>query len=172
MNDALAAASGRLANVIGDEPARRLREFQNLAEAVLAERVAARPWVSIEQIAEFLNFKIGYSPVELFYAFYFDPGGCLIDSESVAQGTANSTQVSARDLIVRAVEFGSSSLLVAHNHPSGVARPSVIDLEFTSKIDRMAEDFEMRLIDHLIVARGKACSIRRNALISLEQRQR
>ncbi|MEO7188672.1 MAG: JAB domain-containing protein [Sphingomicrobium sp.] len=143
-----------------------MRTFRTLAEAVLAERVSKRPWVSLEEMARFLNFKIGFSPVELFYAFYLDAAGCVIHSEVVARGSAVSAQVNARNFIVRASELGACSLLIAHNHPSGVPRPSCSDVEFTAKIARMAEDFEMRLIDHLVVARGQARSIRRNTLIN------
>lgn len=132
---------------------------------MLAERVSARPWISLEEMAQFLNFKIGFSAVELFYAFYLDAAGCVIHSEVVARGSATTAHVSARDLMVRAVELGSSLLVVGHNHPSGALRPSRSDVQFTARIERMAEDFEMRLIDHLIVARGKACSIRGNRLI-------
>jgi DNA repair protein RadC len=165
LSEALAASHPRLVKVIGTGPAKTLRNFQSLIDAVLQERVRARPWISVKEMAQFLNFEIGYSPVELFYAFYLDGAGSLIHAELVARGSTKSALVDARQVIIRAVEFGASSFLVAHNHPSGAARPSKSDLELTARLERMAADFDLRLIDHLIAARGRIASVKRGELI-------
>lgn len=172
VGDALAAAPSTLADAIGAEPAQQLRDFKTLADAVLAERVGARQWVSIDEMAQFLNFTIGFSPVELFYAFYLDSAGSVIRSEVVARGGVAYAQVSARELIVRAVQLGSASLVIAHNHPSGAVCPSRRDAEFTARVERMAGDFEMRLIDHIIVSRGNAWSIKRRQRIWVGETER
>jgi DNA repair protein RadC len=167
VSDALAASPVRLAKVIGQRPAERLLSFSKLSRAVFAERVNSRPWLPLEELAAYANQHIGYARNERAFVFYIDAAGHVIQSGLVAEGITTSTLVNVRTMIVEAVECGSCALVLAHNHPSGVLRPSRGDLAFTQRLQRMANDFDMRLIDHLIVGRGRAYSISRGRDIDL-----
>lgn len=169
LSDALAASQSRLAKTIGKGPAKRLRAFRALSKAVLEERVRRRPWLPLEEMAAFLNFDIGFSPVEHFYALYLDAAGRLIHAEEIAIGTTTTMLVDAREVIVRGVTRGACALVIAHNHPSGFARPSERDISLTQRIDRMAADFEMRLVDHLIVARGNVYAMLRGEFLCIDK---
>lgn len=167
MSDALAASPSRLAKALGRGPAKRLLSFKALCAAVLAERIRARPWISLEEMASFANLQIGYSPIERAYVFYIDAGGCIIHSEVAAEGTTTSTLVDVRSIIVRAVDCGACALVLAHNHPSGDLRPSITDVNLTQRLRRMAQDFDMRLVDHIIVGRGRAYAIDQRRCLEL-----
>ena len=171
LNDALAASPRRLVKTIGRAATEKLLAFRNLNKLVLTEHVQTRPWLSLEEIAAALMTQIGYSPVEIVYAIYLDAAGCVSRFEQVSTGTATTTLVDPRSIIVRAVEEGASALIIAHNHPSGNPRPSRADRLLTDKLTRMCADFDLRLIDHLIVGRGRAYSVRRSALIDCRKPQ-
>ena len=171
LNDALAASPRRLIKTIGRAATERLLTFRDLNKLVLTEHVEPRPWLSIEEIAAVVMMEIGYSSVEIVCAIYLDAAGCISRFEQVTIGTATTTLVDARSIIVRAVEEGASALIIAHNHPSGNPRPSRADRLLTDKLTRMCADFDLRLIDHLIVGRGRAYSVRRSALIDCRKPQ-
>ena len=165
LNDALLASPARLKRAIGAAAAERLLAFRELSRALLLEQVRTRPWLSIEELAAIMMMEIGYSTVEVVYAIYLDAGGCVIQLEQAARGTSTTALVDARAIIIRAVEEGASALIIAHNHPSGDPRPRSGDHRLTDRLSRMCTDFDLRLVDHIIVARGRAYSIRRRALV-------
>lgn len=74
--------------------------------------------------------------------------------------------VSPRVLIQRCLELNATALVIAHNHPNGIARPSRADLEMTDKVRQACDLFEIRLIDSLIVGGGSdlqiASALKRN----------
>ena len=171
LNDALAASPRRLIKTIGRAATEKLLALRDLNKLVVTEQVQTRPWLSVEEIAAALMAQIGYSRVEIVYAIYLDAAGCVSRFEQVNRGTATTTLVDPRSIIVRAVEEGASALIIAHNHPSGNPRPSRADCLLTEKLTRMCADFDLRLVDHLIVGRGRAYSVRRSALVDCRKRQ-
>lgn len=170
LNNALIASPARLATAIGAAAAEKLLAFRELSRAVLKEQIQTRPWLSIEEMAAIMMMEIGYSTVEVVYAIYLDVGGCVIQFEQATKGTSTTALVDARAIIIRAVEEGASALILAHNHPSGDPRPSSGDHRLTDRLSRMCTDFDLRFVDHIIVGRGRAYSIRRRSLIEYGNR--
>lgn len=70
-----------------------------------------------------------------------------------------------RDIIVDAARLGSAGVVLAHNHPSGDARPSGADCRATRKLARAAEALDLAVIDHLIFAGRDCSSMRRMGLL-------
>lgn len=75
--------------------------------------------------------------------------------ELVGIGSSQCVSVRPADILRCALIRGSSSIIVAHNHPSGDNTPSKIDIEFTSRLTRMARVFDIEVLDHIIV--GDEC---------------
>jgi DNA repair protein RadC len=69
------------------------------------------------------------------------------------------------DILRRAVELHAGGLLLAHNHPSGSAKPSRADLKATARLRELADGLDIRLIDHLIVTRSTVYSMVRKRVI-------
>lgn len=78
-------------------------------------------------------------------------------------GTADSCEVSVREIATRAL--GCAGLILAHNHPSGIAEPSNADIQLTKQLILLAEALDVELLDHLIFASGNMCSFRQVGLI-------
>ncbi len=99
-----------------------------------------------------LKNQIGYD-VEEFWALALGPTKVLLRCKMIFRGTVDACMVHPRDVFRFACLENASSILVAHNHPSGDARPSEQDLLFTQKLVRASEILEIPLIDHLILTR-------------------
>jgi len=80
-------------------------------------------------------------------------------------GEPDAVAMPIRAIIVDALRCGSSGLVLAHNHPSGEARPSDADCCATRKLARAAEALDLVILDHLIFAGGNCASMRRMGLL-------
>lgn len=82
----------------------------------------------------------------------------------ISHGTVNCSQVSAREVIQRALLAGASSFILAHNHPSGETDPSKEDQMVSAKIKEAAELMDLNMADFIIVGNGYY-SFRENNLL-------
>lgn len=94
---------------------------------------------------EFLNVR------EAMFALYLNRASNIIGVFKVADGSVSGCAVDPRLVLKPAVELLASSIILAHNHPSGQKTPSAPDKELTKKIAECARLFEMDLVDHLIL---------------------
>lgn len=80
-------------------------------------------------------------------------------------GEPESVGIPVRDIVADAARVGSTGLVLAHNHPSGDARPSNADCRATRKLARAAEALDLTVLDHLIFAGPTCSSMRRMGLL-------
>ena len=76
-----------------------------------------------------------------------------------------SVSVLVKVILKRAIELLASQIVLVHNHPSGSAEPSRQDMELTERISEAAKLVDMRLLDHVIIARGTHYSFRGHNLV-------
>lgn len=81
------------------------------------------------------------------------------------EGEPESVAMPVRDIILDAARYGSSGVVLAHNHPSGDARPSKADCRATAKLARAAEALDLAVLDHLVFAGADCSSMRRMGLL-------
>lgn len=72
-------------------------------------------------------------------------------------GTINSAAVYPREIVKTALFCNAAAIILAHNHPSGIAEPSQADRNITEKIQQAAELMEVRVLDHFVI--GKGCYV-------------
>jgi DNA repair protein RadC len=89
----------------------------------------------------------------------------LILDERQQRGTINHTPVYPREIVKRALELGASSIILAHNHPSGDITPSKEDIDVTKMIINAAKPLGIEVHDHLIVSKKKHFSFKSSGLI-------
>ena len=82
---------------------------------------------------------------------YLDRGGAFLGDEVICGGTRYSHSLPYRGLFERAFNRGAAGLVLAHNHPSGSAEPSELDVRSTLAFQALAAPMEIELVDHLIV---------------------
>ena len=99
------------------------------------------------------------------WCLYLNTGNRIVERQRVSQGGVQATVVDHRLVIKRALELLATQIILVHNHPSGAALPSEQDKILTKKIAEAAALFDIRLLDHLIIARGGEYSFRQNGLL-------
>ena len=154
----LAAATTReLACLPGIGPA---KAAQLAASLELARRALAAPLKlkdalgSPEAVRDWLRLSLGKLPHEVFVALWLDAQNRLIASEELFRGTLTQTSVYPREVVKRALANNAGAVILAHNHPSGLAEPSRADEVLTSSLKQALALVDVKLLDHFIVAGG------------------
>jgi DNA repair protein RadC len=154
----LAAATTReLACLPGIGPA---KAAQLAASLELARRALAAPLKlkdalgSPEAVRDWLRLSLGKLPHEVFVALWLDAQNRLIASEELFRGTLTQTSVFPREVVKRALANNAGAVILAHNHPSGLAEPSRADEVLTSSLKQALALVDVKLLDHFIVAGG------------------
>lgn len=109
---------------------------------------------------QFVIATLGNVRQEKMLAIFLDGHSRYICDEIVAQGGWSEVQLRPRVLLRRAIELDSARIVLCHNHPSGRAEPSKRDVEFTERLARCAGSLGIEIVDHLIVAGPRVCSMR------------
>lgn len=95
---------------------------------------------------------------EEFYVLFLDNQHRVIHGESLFQGTIDSASVYPREVVKRALELNSAALILAHNHPSGIAEPSQSDRRITRRISDALALVDIRVLDHFVIGDGEIVS--------------
>ncbi|MBA5762829.1 DNA repair protein RadC [Vibrio sp. 404] len=95
---------------------------------------------------------------EAFYILFLDNQHRVISSEVMFEGTIDSASVYPREVVKRALEHNAAALILAHNHPSGIAEPSQSDRRITRRLCDALALVEIRILDHFVVGDGEVIS--------------
>ncbi len=96
---------------------------------------------------------------EVFACLFLDNKSRVIEDEELFFGTIDGASVHPRQIIQRALSHNAAALILAHNHPSGVAEPSQSDRQITRRIKEALSLLDIRLLDHLVVGDGEITSL-------------
>ena len=99
------------------------------------------------------------------WVLYLTSSNRLIERQRVSQGGVQATVVDHRLIVKRALELLSTQIIMVHNHPSGAASPSEADKVLTRKVAEAAALFDIKLLDHIIIAREGNFAFRREKLL-------
>jgi DNA repair protein RadC len=164
----LAATPHRIHAVVRDGASvgAALASFAETLSDVLECRVEDRPLVSDSvALRDLLHAQMAFLPREEVRALFLDARNRLIRCEVAARGTVDASAIHVRELIHRALDLGSTGLILAHNHPSGDPTPSAQDVALTRAVIAAAAPLRIAVHDHVIVARGGQVSLRAAGLI-------
>lgn len=101
---------------------------------------------------------------ERLVAIFADCKGSVIAEETIADGSRATVLLSPRQVFRKALNLDARGILLIHNHPSGSAEPSLLDIESTRKLARQAVDLGLILIDHLVVGAQEVTSMKSRGL--------
>jgi DNA repair protein RadC len=102
---------------------------------------------------------------ETFCLIYLDNRHRLIACEDLFRGTIDGASVHPREVVKEALRHNAAAVILAHNHPSGVAEPSHADELITRRLREALQLVDIRVLDHLIVAGGETVSFAERGLI-------
>ncbi len=110
-------------------------------------------------VREYLQLQLGALHHEVFAVLFLDSKNRLIALEELFRGTLSHTSVYPREVVLRALHHQAASVVLAHNHPSGVAEPSRTDEALTSTLKAALALVDVRVLDHFIVTSERATSM-------------
>lgn len=113
---------------------------------------------SPEKTQQFLLSRLRSCQQEVFACLYLDSQHRLIRYQAHFFGSIDSASVYPRELVKAALEHNAAALILAHNHPSGVAEPSQSDRQITERICNAMSLIDVRVLDHMVVGDGEVVS--------------
>ncbi|WP_153131372.1 RadC family protein [Dechloromonas hortensis] len=144
----LASVSG-----IGMAKAAQLKASFELARRALSQEMASRDtFAAPGQVRDWLRLKLGGRPHEVFMALWLDAQNRLLRAEELFTGSLTQTSVYPREVVKAALAHNAAAVILAHNHPSGVAEPSRADEMLTRTLKEALAMVDVKLLDHFIVA--------------------
>lgn len=151
--DVLEADAEDLMTVEGIGPA-SARLITSIMEAAryyqLARARKPQQFRSLDEIGDYLKNYFYGSRNEQLYALFLDDRNSFIAVKKMAEGSVNATAVSKAELVRQAVRLSATQVVLAHNHPRGVALPSAEDVWLTQQLRQMLNSVGVALSDHII----------------------
>jgi len=168
LRELLQCGPARALGTLGLGPAGycRLQAALELARRHYAEALRAGPVLdSPRATRDFLVAQLRDTPHELFCCLHLDNRHRLIAFEELFRGTIDGASVHPREVVKQALARNAAALILAHNHPSGVAEPSQADELITRRLRDALALVDIRILDHLIVADNACLSFAERGLL-------
>ena len=157
-----------LKTVKGLGPAKRaeLVAVLELARRALAQQLTQKPLFNTPQaVRDYLQLQLGGLHHEVFAVLFLDSQHRLIALEELFRGTLTQTSVYPREVVKQALTLNASSVVLAHNHPSGTAQPSRADEALTHTLKAALALVDVRVLDHFVVTASQAVSMAELGLV-------
>ena len=137
-----------------------------LSRRQLSESMRAGPLLaSPKATRDFLTARLRHLEHEVFCCLYLDKRHRLIQFEELFRGTIDGASVHPREIEKLALQKNAAAVIVAHNHPSGVAEPSQADELITQRVKEALAIVDIRLLDHIIVGDGVTVSLAERGIV-------
>ena len=139
---------------------------RELGKRLLKEELQQNPQVSdSESFGEYLRLSIGIESVEVMLAIFLNQQNQIIKIEELSRGTVSEHTVYIREVLKKALQYNASSIIIAHNHPSGSTFASEEDRIFTIRLKAALKLIEIQLLDHFIVTANESISFAQHNLL-------
>jgi len=141
-------------------------EIMDGARQALARRVRKGTVFSSPKLtADYLRSHLATLQHEVFTLIFVDNRHRFIACEELFRGTIDGASVYPREVVKEALKHNAAAVILAHNHPSGVAEPSLADERITHRLRDALALVDIRILDHLIVAGSDIVSLAERGLI-------
>jgi DNA repair protein RadC len=131
----------------------QLQAVMELARRAIAEQLqTGEAFGSPDLVKRYLRIKLGGQRHESFVVLFLDVKNRLISDRELFRGTLTQTSVYPREVVIEALTRNAASVILAHNHPSGLPEPSDADLRLTQALVQALGLVDIRVLDHFIVA--------------------
>ena len=164
----LQADAERLRKIKGLGPAKRA---ELLAVVEMARRALAQPmrisavFDSPGRVKDYLALHLAGREREVFAVMFLNAQHHMLALEEMFHGTLMQTSVYPREVVRRAPALNAAAVVLAHNHPSGVAEPSRADEHLTQQLVRALQMVDVRVLDHVVVGQGQVVSMAERGLM-------
>lgn len=168
LRELLAADPESLVGIPGLGPAKyvQLQAALEIGRRFLGEKlIRGEALNSSQDTKHFLQAQLRDRESEVFCCLFLDNRHRVLSFEELFRGTLNGTAVYPREILKRALKHNAAAVILAHNHPSGVAEPSRADELLTTRLKEALALVDVRLLDHLVVGDGEMVSFSERGLL-------
>jgi DNA repair protein RadC len=151
---------------LGDAKYAQLQAVLEMSRRALAEQMRQRDALaSPAAVRDWLRLRLAGLPHEAFMAVFLDAQNRVLASEELFRGSLTQTSVYPREVVKRALAHNAAGVILAHNHPSGVAEPSQADRWLTDQLKAALALVDVRVLDHFVVAGDAGLSFAERGLL-------
>jgi DNA repair protein RadC len=168
LNGIFAASIDEISQVhgMGSSKYVQLQAIFEMSRRALAEELQLKDVLgSPQQVRDYLCLRLGGLSREVFIVLFLDAQNRVVAQEEMFSGTLTQTSVYPREVVKRALYHNAASVILAHNHPSGVAQQSQADEMLTAALKQALVLVDVRVLDHFIVAGNTSLSFAERGLL-------
>lgn len=159
--DELIAHSG-----VGLAKAVRFAAIKELSQRHMLEGIKSKDVLtSSAATREYLRAKFRDCQSEIFSCLFLNNQHHVVKLEELFRGTIDGAAVYPREVVKRCLHHNAAAVILAHNHPSGVAEPSQADIAITNKLRTALQTIEVRVLDHLVIGNSVVVSFAERGLL-------
>ena len=152
-----------IASGIGPVKQGELQAILELNERYLQARLEKHNVLdSSNSVKNFLRLKLGEEQRELFAVIFLDVRNRLQSFDVLFRGTTSQAEVHPKEIARKALAYNSTSVILAHNHPSGSTDPSSADMVITRRLSDALKLLDIKVLDHVIVSANGSYSFAEN----------
>jgi DNA repair protein RadC len=126
---------------------------------------AADALTSPAAVRSYLKLKLADRQHEVFVCVFLDAQNRVISFDELFRGTLTQTSVYPREVVKEALARNAAAVILCHNHPSGVAEPSIQDQALTRTLADALALIDVKILDHFVVAGASAVSFAERGLL-------
>jgi DNA repair protein RadC len=164
----LAADQQQFCSAPGLGPAKyaQLQAVLEMGQRYLKERMNRGDVLSsAEDSKQYLVSRLRGQAQEVFCCLYLDNRHRVLGFEELFHGTINGAAVYPREVVKRVIAHNAVAVILAHNHPSGIAEPSEADQVLTTRLKAALDLVDVRVLDHIIIGDGDPVSFAERGLL-------
>lgn len=153
---------------MGESSAICLKLHLEMLRRTLQDETRNRPrYDSVIKLAKFLCPQFVCATHEMVYAMLLDNGMRLLECFKVTDGIVNAAEVTVRRIAERAYHMHAANVVLAHNHPNGLAIPSAQDIEFTDCLNESLRTLGIVLVEHFVIVDERFAPIMRQGATTM-----
>jgi DNA repair protein RadC len=122
-----------------------------ILESRISYSSASPPLTSPQASKDYVRLQLATFEHEVFACVFMDNRNRVITFEKLFRGTIDGASVYPREVVKACLSHNAAAVILAHNHPSGVAEPSQADIRITERLKKALALVDIRVLDHLIV---------------------
>jgi DNA repair protein RadC len=151
---------------IGGAKAARFVAMKELSQRHMLEGIKSKDILtSSAATRDYLRAKFRDCQSEIFSCLFLNNQHHVVKLEELFRGTIDGAAVYPREVVKRCLHHNAAAVILAHNHPSGIAEPSQADIAITKKLRIALETIDVRVLDHLVIGNSLVVSFAERGLL-------
>ena len=143
-----------------------IKAVRELSNRFLAEKLLRNePLTSVADTRKYLINQLRDARQEIFALLLLDTQHTVIEFIPLFRGTIDSATVHPREVVKVVLDYNASAVILAHNHPSGVAEPSFTDVHITNVLTKALALIDVQVLDHFVIGDGQVVSFAERGIL-------